>query len=67
MAPKLLSKEDLPAKGIKYSTAQLYRKIKDRSFPKPVRLGANRVAWPENEIDEWINARIAERDQQTAA
>lgn len=62
MAPILLSRDDLKRKGIRYSAAQLYRKIKDSSFPAPVRLGENRVAWPEDEIDAWINARIAERD-----
>lgn len=61
MARKLLSRDDLKGKGISYSDAQIYRKIKDGSFPRPIRLGANRVAWPENEIDDWINARIAER------
>jgi prophage regulatory protein len=59
VAPILLSREELRRKGVPYSTSQLYRKIKDGSFPAPVRLGENRVAWPENEIDDWINARIA--------
>lgn len=62
MAPKLLSRDDLRGKGISYSDAQIYRKIKDGSFPRPVRLGKNRVAWPENEIDDWINACITARD-----
>ncbi len=32
-------------------------------FPKPVRTGKNSVAFVEAEIDAWIEARIAERDQ----
>ena len=59
MAPLLLSLEDLRRKGVPYSKSQLYRKIKEGSFPAPARLGEKRVAWPENEIDDWINARIA--------
>jgi prophage regulatory protein len=54
--PVLFSRKDLKARGISYSAAQLYRKIKDGSFPSPVRLGKNRVAWLENEISAWINA-----------
>ena len=51
-----------PDKGISYSRAQIYRKIKAGSFPRPVRLGENRIAFAEQEIDDWIQARIAERD-----
>jgi prophage regulatory protein len=54
--PVLLSREDLKLRGISYSPAELYRKIKDGSFPSPVRLGKNRVAWLENEIAKWIKA-----------
>ena len=33
-------------------------------FPRSVPLTTNRVAWVEHEVDEWINTRIAQRDQQ---
>ncbi len=49
-------------KGIAFSRAHIYRLIKDGKFPKPVRLGENRVAFVADEIDAWINERIAERD-----
>lgn len=45
-----------------YSRATLYRKVADGTFPKPVKLGPGAVGWVEAEIDEWISARIAERD-----
>ena len=32
-------------------------------FPKPVRLGANSIAFVESEIEQWLQARIAERDE----
>jgi prophage regulatory protein len=32
------------------------------TFPKPVKLGARAVAWVESEVEEWILARIEERD-----
>jgi prophage regulatory protein len=38
------------------------RKVADGSFPRPVRLGERRVAWVENEIIEWEQERIEERD-----
>jgi prophage regulatory protein len=51
-----------PKKGIGYSKTQLWRKEKDGTFPRRVRIGAQRHAWLENEIDNWIAARAAERE-----
>ena len=34
----------------------------DRSFPRPVKIGDRAVAWVEDEIKDWIDARIAERE-----
>ncbi|WP_199797029.1 helix-turn-helix transcriptional regulator [Erythrobacter longus] len=35
----------------------IYRWMSEGKFPKPVSLGGYSVAWPENEIDEWIRRR----------
>lgn len=59
---RLLDYSDLEAKGIRYSRAQIWRKVKDGSFPRPVKVGANRNAWLESEIDRWIESLIAARD-----
>jgi len=64
-SPILLSRKDLKARGVSYSPAQLYRKVKDGSFPHPVRLGKNRVAWLSSEIDQWIKAIAAARPAQS--
>lgn len=61
LTPTLLSRDDLKERGIRYSRAQLWRKVKDGSFPQPVRLGENRVAWLSTEIDSWIDAIAAAR------
>ena len=34
----------------------------DMDFPKPVPLGANSVGFVEAEVDDWLEARAAERD-----
>ncbi len=34
----------------------------DNKFVRPVKIGIKAVAWPEHEVDAWIEARIAERD-----
>ena len=40
--------------------AWLYAAIARGEFPKPVRLSANRVAWPESSVATWIASKIAE-------
>ena len=64
---KVLSEADLQEKGIDYSGQHLNRLIRDGKFPKPIRLGPRRRAWPEIEIDNWLKAKIAERDGDTMA
>jgi prophage regulatory protein len=60
---KLLSDKDLlTIKGINYSSSQRYRKIREGTFPRPVKIGENKNAWLEVEVDAWIESRIAARD-----
>ncbi len=58
---RLISKKEVRAK-VSYSFAHIDRKEKAGQFPTRVRLGQNRVAWVEAEVDQWIEARIFERD-----
>jgi len=44
-----------------YSRSSLYALISKGEFPAPCPLGARAVAWPSNEIDDWIAQRIAKR------
>ena len=55
-----------------YGRTSIYRKMKDGSFPKCVKLGgplegsnafdSRAIAWIEYEVDQWIKSRIEERD-----
>lgn len=58
---KLLSKKEVRER-VKYSFAHIDRLEKEGRFPKRVRLGPQRVAWVETEIDDWIAALVAKRD-----
>ena len=53
-------------KGISYSKAHLHRLISAGKFPRPIKLGENRNAWIESEIDAHIEDKIAERDAEAA-
>lgn len=52
--------EVLASTGLARST--VYKYVADGSFPKPVSLGDRAVGWVESEVQEWILARIAQRD-----
>ena len=58
---KLLSKKAVREK-VCYSPQHIARLEKAGKFPKRVRLGQGRVAYVEDEVDQWIKDRIAERD-----
>ncbi|MDP6270253.1 MAG: AlpA family phage regulatory protein [Alphaproteobacteria bacterium] len=45
------------------SAVHLWRLERAGKFPRRVHLGANRVAWVEAEIDDWIAERLAAREQ----
>ena len=60
---KLLSIDELkPVKGIPYSKPHLWRLIRAGKFVQPIRLGENRIAFSEEEVDSWIASKAAERD-----
>ena len=48
------------------SRSPLYARIKAGTFPAPVKLGSHAVAWVESEVEAWIAAHIAARDQEAA-
>ena len=55
-----------------YGRTSIYRKMEDGSFPKSIKLGgttidpnvfdSRAVAWIEDEVEQWIESRIDERD-----
>ena len=55
-----------------YGRTTIYRKMEEGTFPRSVKLGGppidpnvfdtRAVAWIEDEVDQWIDSRIEERD-----
>lgn len=39
----------------------IYKYLDAKAFPKKVSIGANRVAWLESEIDEWMEKKLSQR------
>jgi prophage regulatory protein len=44
----------------KRSRSSIYAGIKDGSFVQPIKIGERSIAFIEREVQEWIEARIAE-------
>ena len=42
-----------------FSRSTLYDHVKRGLFPKPVRLSANRVAFPESAVNAWVADKLA--------
>ena len=59
--PELILTSEI-AQRIPYSQNHLRRLEAKGSFPKRIRIGANRVAWVRQEIDSWIEARLNARN-----
>jgi len=39
------------------SRSSLYRKMRDGSFPEPLKISARAVRWPESEVAAWLASR----------
>ena len=57
---RLLTIEEVGSR-LRLSKPTIYKLIRQGQFPKQLRLCANKVAWIEREVDEWIAARAAAR------
>ncbi|RWC25955.1 MAG: AlpA family transcriptional regulator [Mesorhizobium sp.] len=48
------------------STSSLYERMQAGQFPKPIRIGPKAVAWDAEEISEWQERCLAQRDMAAA-
>jgi prophage regulatory protein len=66
-APKLIGLDGLRAKGINFHRTHIDRLVRAGKFPRPIKIGENKNAWIEEEIDALILAKRAARDAEAAA
>lgn len=58
---RILSKRQLK-ELILYSPQHVARLEKAGQFPKRVQLGPNRVGWVEDEVLDWLQSRLEDRE-----
>jgi prophage regulatory protein len=44
------------------SRSRIYADAQAGKFPKPINIGPRAIGWIQSEVDDWIAARIAERE-----
>lgn len=59
--PRLLTYPELREQGVVYTRQHLAKLEQAGKFPRRVALGEARVAWVEQEIIDWIEAKMAAR------
>ena len=59
---RFLTKKAVLAR-VPWSSNHIDRLEADGLFPKRVRLGPNRICWIEQEIEDYMEAKIRERDE----
>ena len=57
-------KDVMAATGL--SRSYIYALAQQNIFPKPIKLSERASAWVEVEIEEWIQSKISQRNQEAA-
>ena len=61
--PRIIGWLDLKT-VVPYTRQHILRLERAGKFPKRIRVGANRIGWLLSEIEEWIEGRVALRNEQ---
>ena len=50
---------------VPYSASHIWRLERAGEFPQRVRLGGNRVAWLQSEVNAWVQGKVTSRSDST--
>ena len=50
---------------VPYSASHIWRLERSGQFPQRFRLGGNRVAWLQSEVNSWVESKLASRSSST--
>lgn len=49
------------------SRCTVWRRVKDKNFPQPIKIGARSTRWQYEEVSTWINAKYVANDAYVSA
>ena len=64
---RLISKQDAARRAGPYHPESWMRLVRAGLAPQPVRHASNKIAFVESEVEDWIRAKISERDAELEA
>jgi prophage regulatory protein len=64
--PFLLNRKELK-RYVPYSIQHIYRLVRSKDFPAPVRIGPRRVGWLSTEVFQWIRKKANSSRQCSSA
>ena len=50
---------------VPYSASHIWRLERSGKFPQRVRLGGNRIAWAQSEVNSWVESKLASRNDKS--
>lgn len=56
MHDRLMTRSEVEARTA-LSRTSIYRKMREGTFPTPLKIGERAVRWPESEIEAWLASR----------
>ena len=62
MIRRLINMKDVQART-SLSRTEIYKRMREGTFPASVALGLQKVAWVEEEVGDWIEGQLRERGQ----
>ena len=66
MAKRIILFDQLEGKGVPLGKTQIWRLENAGKFPKRIYVSPGRYGWVEDEVDAYIEQKIAERDEKVA-
>ena len=61
--PKFISIDEVLEKTT-FGRSSLYAKVSKGLFPKPVKVGSRKIAWPQYEIDQMMNFYLSTTNEE---
>lgn len=59
---QLIRSERCPSGPLPFSTPTLWRRVRDGSFPRPVKLSSRVTAWRVGDVRRWLAIQLSQDD-----
>lgn len=57
-APIKILRKPIVVERVGLSGTTIWRLVRDKRFPAPIRLSTNAIGWRESDVEEWLRSRV---------